>query len=183
MIHNVSLYRLIAFHCEFEGYSGPTIEVPVYVGRDINHIQIKSIPWNCFFSQIELSNPLPDTIRLNTESALPFFEGYVNSTFDSVPTQVTLYCNQHQGFKCGTLVFQPCLSYVDELQCKSNGCSWCADYGPNKTGTCGFCNRDFTTQCFDSTGAYPSCVNDMVTSDFVVLKPLRSLLLLLCSLL
>lgn len=155
----------------------------MYVGKEISHIQIKSVPWNCFFSQVEVSSPLPGMIRLNTESAHPFFEGYVNNTFDSVPTQVKLHCSQHQSFTCGTLVFQPCLSYSDELKCKSNGCSWCAGYGPNKTGACGFCSQDFSAQCIESTGVYPSCVADVITSSSFTLKPMKALLAVLSSLL
>ena len=147
----------IAYKSGFKGHSGLRVDIPVRVGEKIIPIHIKDLPWNCFSPKVELSDPLPEGIRLDQQKSPPTIEGEVSKSFAVSLTSVSLVCNNYQRLECGTLVFKQCAGYTDKQLCKANMCSWCSLGDSPHNGLCGFCNNStFSDACMKASGRHSS---------------------------
>ena len=146
-------------------------------------MSLTEVPWNCFFPEVTLSSSLPHNLSLHHEGSKWYFAGTIETLFHRNPVNVTLKCSGIQEFNCGTLVFLPCVDYVNESECKSNLCSWCSSSSSPSGGHCSFCTPEFEDACFNMTGQHSSCfsaasinVYEQASSSPRVVIPMPSLL-------
>lgn len=169
--------------------------MPVRVGEAIDPLVLSPVPWNCFFSALHLSRPLPSNLTLQQpmrstltrgNGTRAVVAGTALAPFDTVATEVTLACSGLQTFSCGVVVLQACAAHTNASACHRSQCAWCRD--TDTTGTCGFCTAAFDTACWRRTGSRASCAAAPLVfaaaSSSAIRTPLpalRLLVLLLCA--
>ena len=154
------------YECSLQGYeNSPESEIQVRLGSSIKTISLNEIPWNCFYREVSVSNPLPSNLSINSVYTPPYIHGAVTVPFASKRTEVILRCNKFMQFSCGSVTFRMCPDYKDIANCSLNGCAWCSTSNTSDEGRCDYCTNEFTDECHAQTGLNPVCFAPESLSD------------------